>query len=94
MLTNLYNSVHPSFGKMRYSVFLSLLDYCVATSQIDKVAKHLNGLEARLSAWNLSVPEQKEFYLKLATALKVTRGARVPEAAHPRRHRGRWAPRR
>ena len=70
MLVNLYNSVHPNFGKMRHSVFMALIDYCVATSQVAKVAKHIGNLEGRVQTWGLSPAQQKEIYLKLAEALQ------------------------
>jgi len=70
MLANLYNSVHPSFGKMRHSVFVALLEYCTATDQTSKIAKHLGGLEARVTSWKLSKAEQKAFYLQLASNLE------------------------
>jgi len=70
MLVNLYNSVDPSFGKIRFSVFLSLVDFCTSTEQVPKVAKHLGDIEGRVQAWKLSTDEQKEVYLKLAEALK------------------------
>jgi translation initiation factor 3 subunit M len=70
MLVNLYNSVHPNFGKMRHSVFMALIDYCVATSQVAKVAKHIGNLQGRVQTWGLSPAQQKELYLKLAEALQ------------------------
>lgn len=70
LLVNLYNSVHPTYGKIRFGVFLALVDYCTKTDQVAKVAKHLGDVEGRVSAWKLSLPEQKEVYLKLAAATK------------------------
>jgi len=70
MLVNLYNSVAPSFGKIRFAVFLALVDYSRQTSQVPKVAKHLGDVQGRVQAWKLSPDEQKEVYLKLSEALK------------------------
>lgn len=70
MLVNLYNSVHPSFGKMRFTVFGATVDYCVATNQVQKVAKHLGNLEGRVESWKLNFEEKKQIYLKLAEALQ------------------------
>jgi len=70
MLVNLYNSVNPAYGKIRFSVFLALVDYCLTTDQVSKVAKHLGDVQGRVQAWKLSKDEQKEVYLKLAEALK------------------------
>jgi translation initiation factor 3 subunit M len=70
LLVNLYNSVHPTYGKIRFGVFLALVDYCTKTDQVAKVAKHLGDVEGRVSAWKLSLAEQKEVYLKLAAATK------------------------
>jgi len=79
LLANLYNSVHPSFGKMRHSVFVSLLEYCTASNQTAKIAKHLGGLEERVKAWKLSREEQKAFYLQLAGSLKSYKNGEIAQ---------------
>lgn len=70
LLVNLYNSVHPTYGKIRHGVFLALVDYCTITDQVTKVAKHLGDVEGRVAAWKLTLQEQKGVYQKLAEATK------------------------
>lgn len=70
MLVNLYNSVHPNFGKLRHSVFIAMVDFCTTTDQVAKVAKHIGDVGGRVQAWRLTSQEQREVYLKLAEALQ------------------------
>jgi len=70
MLVDLYNSVDAAFGKMRYTVFVGLLDFCVSTDQVAKVAKHVGDVASRVQNWQLSADEQKEIYVKLADAMQ------------------------
>lgn len=79
MLVNLYNSVHPTYGKIRFSVFLALVDYCTHTDQVGKVAKHLGDVEGRVTAWKLSTGEQQQVYLKLAEATKDYQGGEMAQ---------------
>ena len=64
MLVDLYNSVDAAFGKMRYTVFVGLLDFCVSTDQVAKVAKHVGDVASRVQNWQLSADEQKEVSLR------------------------------
>jgi translation initiation factor 3 subunit M len=70
LVVNLYNSVHPGYGKLRFRAFCGLLDYCTKTGQVALVAKHLGDVAGRVAAWKLSNEEEQEVYLKLAGALR------------------------